>query len=239
MHDVFISHASEDKADIVLPLTRALNDAAISYWLDASEIGWGDSIFRKINDGLSSSKYALVLISDAFMQKHWTEAELEAAFASEMRSGTKFILPVLCSSADRVLNRFPLLAARRYLTLPTPISSLAIEVAHVLGREYKQHWSHNHNREYSGVVHITVLKHPKHLCEPYNLVVEWGHMRRKIKVSSSQIHAVSLVHTKGDDGMSVPLFLKSDKPLYARFGIGSGLSAQIDINSWWLPTKWS
>lgn len=53
MHDIFISHASEDKEKIVAPLTSALDAAAITYWLDSAEIGWGDSIFRKINDGLS------------------------------------------------------------------------------------------------------------------------------------------------------------------------------------------
>ncbi len=41
MHDIFISHASEDKEQIVLPLVRALDAAAITYWLDGAEIGWG------------------------------------------------------------------------------------------------------------------------------------------------------------------------------------------------------
>jgi len=61
--DVFLSHAFEDKEVHVLPLTRALDNCAISYWLDTVEIGWGDSIVTKLNEGLTASRYVLVLLS--------------------------------------------------------------------------------------------------------------------------------------------------------------------------------
>ena len=35
--DVFISHASEDKSDVVLPLASRLHELGLKVWLDATE----------------------------------------------------------------------------------------------------------------------------------------------------------------------------------------------------------
>lgn len=42
--DVFISHASEDKADVVLPLAHALREGGLSVWYDEFELRIGDSL---------------------------------------------------------------------------------------------------------------------------------------------------------------------------------------------------
>jgi hypothetical protein len=55
IREIFLCHASEDKAAVVKPLAEALNKAGISNWLDAAELEWGDSITQKINEGLSKS----------------------------------------------------------------------------------------------------------------------------------------------------------------------------------------
>ncbi len=36
MQDVFISHASQDKQEYVLPLVTALSSKGVTYWLDAN-----------------------------------------------------------------------------------------------------------------------------------------------------------------------------------------------------------
>jgi hypothetical protein len=39
--DIFISHASLDKQNYILPLESALTTYGVSFWLDNIEIGWG------------------------------------------------------------------------------------------------------------------------------------------------------------------------------------------------------
>ena len=68
-YDVFISHASEDKADVARPLAAHLQKLGLRVWLDEFELTLGDSLRRKIDHGLSKSKYGLVILSPAFFSK--------------------------------------------------------------------------------------------------------------------------------------------------------------------------
>jgi len=52
-YDVFISHASEDKADFVHPLALALHEKGLSVWYDEFTLQLGDSLTESINDGIS------------------------------------------------------------------------------------------------------------------------------------------------------------------------------------------
>ena len=67
-YDVFISHASEDKEDVVRPLAKSLKEKGISVWYDEFELKIGDSLRRKIDQGLSKSRFGIVVISRAFMK---------------------------------------------------------------------------------------------------------------------------------------------------------------------------
>ena len=53
--DVFLSHAGEDKESVVIPLAEALSTRGFSVWVDAFELGIGDSISRSIDQGLAKS----------------------------------------------------------------------------------------------------------------------------------------------------------------------------------------
>ena len=68
-YDVFISHASEDKADVALPLAKHLQKFGFKVWLDDFELTLGDSLRRSIDCGLSQSKYGVVILSPAFFSK--------------------------------------------------------------------------------------------------------------------------------------------------------------------------
>ena len=54
--DVFISHASEDKNDFVRPLAQALKASGLMPWYDETTLTVGDSLRRKIDEGLASSR---------------------------------------------------------------------------------------------------------------------------------------------------------------------------------------
>jgi TIR domain-containing protein len=91
--DVFISHASEDAA-YVEPLARALAAAGVSVWYDKKILQWGDDLRPAIDYGLTNCRYAIVVLSKAFLaKKKWTEHELNGLFARE-QPGKKVVLPI-------------------------------------------------------------------------------------------------------------------------------------------------
>lgn len=92
-HDVFISHASEDKDDIVRPLAIALKNAGLSVWYDEFELRIGDSLRQKIDRGLSKSRFGIVVLSKSFIKKGWTNYELDGII-TKVVSGEQVILPI-------------------------------------------------------------------------------------------------------------------------------------------------
>ncbi len=68
-YDVFISHASEDKADLVRPLAQGLDEKGLSVWYDEFTLHLGDSLTESINKGLSKSSYGIVILSRNFFRK--------------------------------------------------------------------------------------------------------------------------------------------------------------------------
>ncbi len=105
---VFISHASEDKEIIARPLANALSTGGVDVWLDEYEIGWGDSLFDKINDGLSKSSIGIVIFSPFFLEKYWTNTELRLIFSLFVYQKL-LLLPLLHNiSRDQVVSKLPL-----------------------------------------------------------------------------------------------------------------------------------
>lgn len=92
-HDVFLSHASEDKSDLARPLHDLLLDRGVSVWLDEVEMKVGASLRRRIDQAVATSRYAVVVLSPAFFKKNWTQYELDGLVAREM-NGEQIILPI-------------------------------------------------------------------------------------------------------------------------------------------------
>jgi len=91
--DVFISHASEDKVGVAVPLAVSLQQHGLKVWLDRTELSLGDSLRSKIDQGLSQSRYGIVILSKAFFAKHWPLRELNGLVSRETEAN-KVVLPV-------------------------------------------------------------------------------------------------------------------------------------------------
>jgi hypothetical protein len=91
--DLFISHASEDKAAFVAPLAKALTAFGVNVWYDEYALKFGDSLSRSIDAGLARSNFGVVVLSPAFISKRWPEYELRGLTSREML-GKKVILPL-------------------------------------------------------------------------------------------------------------------------------------------------
>jgi phosphotransferase system HPr (HPr) family protein len=111
-YDVFISHASEDKETFVRSLAFELGHLGLKVWYDETAIDLGDSLRRKIDEGLAASAFGVVVLSEAFFNKDWPQKELDGLAARE-RDGKKIILPVYHNiTVEQVARRSPLLADR-------------------------------------------------------------------------------------------------------------------------------
>jgi uridine kinase len=127
-YDVFISHASEDKESVAIPLKEKLEELGIRVWIDNENLMLGDSLREGIEKGLSESRYAVVIFSKAFFEKKWTNNEVNALFQRE--KGKKIILPVL---HDVTLKEFeekaPMLADKLTVsTLDRDLDGIAQQV---------------------------------------------------------------------------------------------------------------
>ena len=108
--DAFLSHASEDKADFVEPLAKALAAYGLHVWFDKFTLEVGDSLRERIDEGLAASRYGIVVLSPAFFAKNWPKKELNGLFAREV-AGEKVILPVWHQITHKeILAHSPLLA---------------------------------------------------------------------------------------------------------------------------------
>src|SRR5438445_10136279 len=114
---LFISHASEDQSAFVRPLAEALSKEYEKIWYCEYVLTLGDSLLQKIDEGLASCDYGIVVLSKHFFSKDWPRRELDGLFALETRT-RKMILPIWKDiTADEVKGYSPILAGR--LAVPT------------------------------------------------------------------------------------------------------------------------
>ncbi|MCW4470354.1 DUF1883 domain-containing protein [Flavobacterium sp. MFBS3-15] len=132
-YDVFISHASEDKDDIVRPLAHALQSKQLRVWYDEFELRIGDSLRQKIDKGLANSRFGIVVLSKNFIRKGWTNYELDGIITKSI-SGEQIVLPLWHNiTKQEVMDFSPSLAdkvARN--TASFTIEEIADEIAEVI-----------------------------------------------------------------------------------------------------------
>jgi hypothetical protein len=131
--DVFISHASEDKDDVVRPLAIALREAGLQVWYDEFELKIGQSLRRKIDEGLVKSRFGIVVISRFFLSKGWTNYELDGLVTRAV-TGDQVLLPIWHNiSKQEVIDYSPSLADKlaRNTAIHT-VEEIAQEIAEVI-----------------------------------------------------------------------------------------------------------
>lgn len=133
-HDVFISHASEDKDQVARPLALLLEARGFLVWYDEFSLSVGDSLRRNIDRGLASSRFGAIVLSPDFFRKEWPQAELDGLVAKQRVSGTKVILPIWHRlTMDDVVAASPTLADIKALnTSLMTLEQIADELAAVL-----------------------------------------------------------------------------------------------------------
>ena len=129
----FISHSSKDKL-FVRKLATDLQRRRIRPWLDEREILVGDSLHRRISDGIESADFLILVLSEASIQSGWVEREVNAGLMRELENKNVIVLPILKEQLDH--TRIPtLIRERRYASFVEDYE----EGLHDLTRSIKTH----------------------------------------------------------------------------------------------------
>src|SRR5262249_18412496 len=135
-YDVFISHASEDKEDLVEPLAKRLRELEYQVWYDRFTLKVGDSLRREIDAGLAKSRYGIVVLSASFFSRGWPQYELDGLVEREME-GRKVILPIWhMVTKDQVRTYSPSLADKVALNSSSmTVEEIVTSLAEVLNEQ--------------------------------------------------------------------------------------------------------
>src|SRR5437667_7893272 len=101
---VFICYASEDGGladDLYFELSRRFG----SIWYDKYSVEAGDSLLVKIEEGIRSSTYFVILLTSNSLTKPWVQRELRGALSLEVVSPNSApkIIPVLVDAPRELL----------------------------------------------------------------------------------------------------------------------------------------
>ncbi|MFC0188197.1 TIR domain-containing protein [Fictibacillus aquaticus] len=105
-YDVFISHSTNDKESIVSELSNLLESKGYTVFEDVKVFKIGDSISRKINDGIIHSKFGVVVLSPSFIKSAWATYEFTGFLMREMSENKKVILPIWHDITKEEVSQF-------------------------------------------------------------------------------------------------------------------------------------
>ncbi|MFO0873485.1 MAG: CHAT domain-containing protein [Phycisphaerales bacterium] len=95
-----MSHAWADKP-VVEPLVNALIARGVDAWYDGYEVGPGDDIVEKMNNGLAKCDVGLLVFSRNTDQGRWVKAEINALFHARVEEG-KVLIPVIVGDDAKI-----------------------------------------------------------------------------------------------------------------------------------------
>ena len=116
-YDVFISHANKDKNAYVDELYKTFSQLGIRIFYDKEEISWGDNWKERILHGTAQSEFAVIVISQNFFGREWTERELREFLQRQNSSHQKIVLPLLYNITRKdLLAQYPFLEEIQYIS---------------------------------------------------------------------------------------------------------------------------
>jgi hypothetical protein len=89
----FLSHSSAD-AELAERLARDLLQQGVDVWYSQWEIKAGDSLRRKIDEGIDQANFFLVLLTPNSLKSEWVQTELDAGMVKRIEGACRLI-PIL------------------------------------------------------------------------------------------------------------------------------------------------
>lgn len=231
--DVFLCHAHADKELFVRPFAAELHKWGVTFWLDEAEIGIGDSITRRVSEGLVRSHYVVVFVTENFLSRNFPHVELQSALNKEASSGELAVIPIVAIPHQLFANRFPLLRDKLYLRWTGDLPQMAEAILRTVGRRFEQSGTRFFPLEYTGPVWLRFLALPQSVGVDHRYVLRWGPWQCEGVFSPGRA-AVCFNMTKGPDSFAVPLFIQVMPACQISTGTGAPpCDASTDINYNW------
>ena len=93
-NSIFICYSSDDKG-FANKLVQDLKDFGVDVWIDSVEIKIGDSLIKKISEGIKTVDYLAVILSPNSVSSEWVNREVEIALTYEIKGRKVKVLPLL------------------------------------------------------------------------------------------------------------------------------------------------
>lgn len=111
---VFVSHSSEDKAELIEPIVNDLEASYINVWFDKKKIVPGDNLRKSIfKDGLDKADVVLIFFTAQSLKSSWVDKEIKHVLREESKKGNSFDLNKIISifdsknTYDEISDRYP------------------------------------------------------------------------------------------------------------------------------------
>lgn len=96
----FISYSGDDRR-FAEKLAGDLRDRGVDAWFDGWEMEPGDSIRRKIEEGLQKCEFFVLVLSRSSVKRPWVQKELDVAADKLMGGSYKKIIPVVIDDCEK------------------------------------------------------------------------------------------------------------------------------------------
>jgi hypothetical protein len=115
--DVFVSYAHADGTTFARDVTRRLQSAGFTVWLDEEQLPAGDPVKTALVRGLQRSRHAVLVVTGAWLRGDWTGWEADV-FVEEGRA--RRLVPVIRAPPVRKSELGPYLSKVNWLEWPDP-----------------------------------------------------------------------------------------------------------------------
>ena len=96
---VFISHSHLDN-DFAVKLAEDIEETGMNCWIDLWELQVGDSLRKKVEQGINTSDWLIIILSRNSINSNWVQHELDMGITKELDSKDVFVLPVLMDNCE-------------------------------------------------------------------------------------------------------------------------------------------
>jgi hypothetical protein len=156
MGTVFISYSYKDKFFVDWLVERLTNEN-ISVWYDKYEIALGDSILKKLKEGIESSSVMIIVLSESSSTSTWVLHEYNVAIYSAQMKGIR-IIPILIGDVT-----FPRLSSFRYIDFSSDKELALIELIQNIHRFENEiiellDWNDLDSQNFTNLVYDLLIK---------------------------------------------------------------------------------
>lgn len=93
-------------------------------------------------------------------------------------------------------------------------------VADTMGIEFKRSWIFSYPEDYVGPIWIKMRSKQEKSGQRHKFTIKWGPWTREGVKTLYGDRAIALVHSKGADGLSLPIRLEVEPDCFVSFGQG-------------------